>query len=318
LKDLVGEPSVLYGFLRRMKMKSYITILAAVLFVSCSGLSCFAGCPAADLTGDCVVDFNDFAIMAGQWLNEGKPYPILNGMTWVSISDPGVSGHEGFTGEMSKYETTNDQYCQFLNAALASGDITFDTDDVNNVVGANGTNSGADFVGQVYYYLAGQGMTGNGATNGGAARIHYSGGLFTVDSGFENHPVTYVSWYGARAFCNYYGYRLPTEWEWEAVADYGGSYTYGCGTTINNSIANYWGSTHPDGTTIVGSFGTYGYGMADMAGNVYEWTSSICCDDWPFMCGGDWYDFAYWCSVSSRFARSRDLIDYYVGFRACR
>jgi formylglycine-generating enzyme required for sulfatase activity len=87
--------------------------------------------------------------------------------------------------------------------------------------------------------------------------------------------VTYVSWYGSTAFCNYYGYRLPTEWEWQAVANFDGTYLYGCGTIINNSIANYLGSTHPDGTTLVGAFGTYGYGMADMTGNVSEWTSSI-------------------------------------------
>ena len=56
-------------------MKSYITILVTVLFVSCFGLPCFAECPSADLTGDCLVDFEDFAIMAGQWLNEGIPGP---------------------------------------------------------------------------------------------------------------------------------------------------------------------------------------------------------------------------------------------------
>jgi len=126
---------------------------------------------------------------------------------------------------------------------------------------------------QPYYDLAGSGETCDGATNGGATRIHYSGSSFSVDSGFENHPVTYVSWYGATAFCNYYGYRLPTEWEWQAVADYYGSYTYGCGTSINNGIANYVGSTHLNGTTVVGSIGDpsgYGYGICDMAGNVWE------------------------------------------------
>lgn len=187
-------------------------------------------------------------------------------MEWVTISEA------GFTGQMSKYETTNAQYCQFLNAALASGDITVSG---NDAIGANGSNSGADYAGQLYYDGDGTGWTGDGANNGGAVRINYSSGVFSVDSGFETHPVTYVSWYGAAAFSDYYGYRLPTEDEWQAIADYDGSYIYGSGTTINNSMANYFGSDHPDGTTEVGHFGTYGYGMADMSGNVWEWTSSI-------------------------------------------
>ena len=209
-------------------------------------------------------------------------------MVWVYINDPGIGGgHEGFTGYMSKYETTNAQYCQFLNAALASGDITVSN---NDVIGASGSNGGVDFAGEVYYNLMGGGYTVNGAINGGAARINYTGSSFTIDSGFENHPVTYVSWYGATAFCNYYGYRLPTEWEWQAVADYDGSFAYGCGTSINNSIANNLDSIHPDGTTIVGAFGTYGYGMCDMTGNVWEWTSTVS-GDYRILRGLSWLDF---------------------------
>ncbi len=228
-------------------------------------------------------------------------------MVFVLISE------EGFSGQMSKYETTNAQYCQFLNAAKATGDITVSGD---YVYGANGSNIGADFVGQVYYNLAGSGWTYNGATNGGAARINYSGGSFSIDSGFENHPVTYVSWYGSTAFCNYYGYRLPTEWEWQAVADYDGSYTYGCGTSINTSIANCNGSNHPDGTTIVGAFGTYGYGMCDMAGNVWEWTSSIYSGSSRVLRGGSWtFPPNYGCDVSSRYEGNPDLAHHILGFR---
>jgi len=236
-------------------------------------------------------------------------------MEWVYINDPGVAGHEGFTGYMSKYETTNTQYCEFLNDALASGDITVAATDV---IGANGSNSGDDFVGQVYYSLVGPGNTYDGATNGGAARINYTASTFTVDSGFENHPVTYVSWYGATAFCNYYGYRLPTEWEWQAVADYDGSYAYGCGTSINNSIANYIGSTHPDGTIVVGAFETYGYGMCDMAGNAYEWTSSVFdpqINDFRVPRGGSWYNDVTHCAVSFRHGFSLGLPYLAIGFR---
>jgi hypothetical protein len=340
------------------------------------GGATFAECPSADLTGDCKVDLEDFAIMASQWLEDGREeVPNVVGMpqssaeaaitgagltvgmvteeyndtvpcgdvisqnpvagvlllpggavdlvvslgpevdmTWVSINDPGVPDHEAFNGEMSKYETTNAQYCEYLNAAQASEDITVSGD---YVVGTSGPYSGED-----YYYLAGTGWPNDGATNGGAARINWTGSSFTVDSGFENHPVTYVSWYGSTAFCNYYGYRLPTEWEWQAVADYNGSYTYGCGTTINNGMANYYGSTYPNDTTVVGAFGTYGYGMCDLAGNVWEWTSSCyytdCSGGYLVIRGGSWYSYAFGCEVSYRNSHSPYSAYGNDGFRVCR
>jgi hypothetical protein len=264
-----------------------------------------------DLNGDGRVDLLDFALFAQNWLQTSGPQKYQD-MVWVSINDPGVSGYEAFKGLMSKYETTNAQYCQFLNAALASGDITVSGD---TVLGANGSNSGADFAGQIYYNLAGPGYSYTNVTNGGAARINWTGSSFMVDPGFENHPVTYVSWYGATAFCNYYGYRLPTKWEWHAVADYDGSFIFGCGTTINNSIANYSGSIHPEGTTTVGAFGAYGYGMCDMAGDVFEWTSTP--DGmYYFDCGGSFYDASQYCQIS--FCRRNPPIDnnWDLGFRA--
>ena len=259
-----------------------------------------------DVTGDCRVDFADFAVFASQWLDESLPDPC--GMEWVYIDDPGVDGHEGgFTGYMSKYETTNAQYCEYLNAALADGLITLH----NNSVYA-GTDTGHS---EPYF------NTYAGCPNN---QITYNGGVFSVRSrdGYDmsNHPVVEVSWYGATAFCNYYGYRLPTEWEWQAVADYNGSFTYGCGTTINNGMANYYGSTHPYGTTVVGAFGAYGYGMCDMAGNVLEWTSSL----WNpqsssrVVRGGCWDGHGYHCAVSSQYSSFPFSSFYDLGFRVCR
>jgi len=236
-------------------------------------------------------------------------------LQFVSINDPGVAGHEGFIGQMSKYETTNAQYCQYLNAALATSDITVSG---NDAVGANGTHSGTDYVGLPYYNGDGPGGSHNGATHGGASRIHYSAGVFSVDPGFNDHPVTYVSWYGATAFATHYGYRLPTEWEWQAVADYDGSYTYGCGTNINNAIANYENSTHPDGTTPVGSFGVYGYGMGDMAGNLWEWTDDIHSESTHVIRGGSWFHYDDLCTVSFRNYEDTYWTSYVIGFRVCR
>jgi formylglycine-generating enzyme required for sulfatase activity len=256
--------------------------------------------------------------LASQWLTGGTLEPT--GMVWVDINDSGVSGHEGFNGQMSKYETTNAQYCQFLNAALATGDISVDG---NTIYGASGSNPGADFINQTYYNLAGSGYAGDGATNGGAARINYTGSLFIVDGGFENHPVTWVTWYGATAFCNYCNYRLPTEWEWQAVADYNENYIYGCGMSINNSIANYYGSIHSDGTTVVGSLGDpsgYGYGICDMAGNVWELTSSsYSADDCKdrVVRGGGWRNNASYCTVSDRNSYDPSGMSLNVGFRVC-
>lgn len=279
------------------------TVLASVL---CFGKPMFAACPSADLTGDCKVTLEDFAIMASQWMTEGTM--AIEDIVWVHIDDP------GFAGEMSKYETTNAQYCEFLNAAKTSGDVTVSG---NSVAGASGSNEGQDFTDEPYYNLSGPGTNYNGATNGGAARIHWTGSTFTVDAGFENHPVTYVTWYGATAFAGYYGWRLPTEWEWQAAADYNGSYTYGCGTTINNSIANYYNSVHPHGTTPVGQFGTYGYGMADMAGNVWEWTSTVSSSNRAVR-GGSWHYTDDGCNVSSRSNIPPNHTHHYYGFRVCR
>ncbi|HPS55703.1 MAG TPA: SUMF1/EgtB/PvdO family nonheme iron enzyme [Sedimentisphaerales bacterium] len=302
-----------------------------------------SGCPQTDLNGDCFVDFEDFALLANwylcdcslsdgwcdgadfdfslnidtldlekiasQWLTTK---PVEPSMTWVDINDPGVDGYEGFVGQMSKYETTNAQYCQFLNAALAASEIT--------VIGNYVKCTTGFYAGQNYYQINGPGYNYDGAVNGGASRINYTQGSFKVDDGFENHPVTYVSWYGATAFADYYGWYLPTEWQWQAVADYDGTYTYGCGNAINNNEANYYGSNHPNGTTEVGKFGTYGYQLADMTGNVWEWTSTLWNQDYNYrvLCGGCWYSLAGNSSVSKRGLNSPSLMGYFRGFRVCR
>jgi formylglycine-generating enzyme required for sulfatase activity len=285
-----------------MKKKAFF-IIATLLVCFSLAVADNSWSEGADINGDGIVEYKDFAIMAKYWL---ASEPNIPDITWVDINDP------GFVGEMSKYETTNAQYAQYLNAALASNDIRVEG---SYVKGNRGSYAGHD-----YYQLDGTGNTYDGATNGGKSRITYIDDQFTVDAGFENHPVTYVSWYGAAAFASYYSWRLPTEWEWQSVASYNGAYAYGCGNTIDNNIANYVGSDHPDGTTEVGSFGTFGYGLADMAGNVWEWTSSFWDTQggYPILRGGGWYDYDFYCSVSHLYFYYTYGMSFDLGFRVCR
>lgn len=97
-----------------------------------------------------------------------------------------------------------------------------------------------------------------------------------------NQPVVGVSWTDANTFCKWEGKRLPTEAEWERAAKGpDGERHYPWGHSIDSNKANY--GQNVGRTAPVDSYpeGVSGYGVYNMAGNVFEWVD-------------DWYDPTYY------------------------
>ncbi|MEO8574120.1 MAG: SUMF1/EgtB/PvdO family nonheme iron enzyme [Pyrinomonadaceae bacterium] len=104
---------------------------------------------------------------------------------------------------------------------------------------------------------------------------HWNGNDFPA--GRENYPVVFVSWYAASAFCQAQGKRLPTEAEWEFAARGGlGGKDFPWGDEMpDKGRANFSGSGL-GAPTKVASYPPNGYGLYDVAGNVWEFLA----DEW--------------------------------------
>lgn len=90
--------------------------------------------------------------------------------------------------------------------------------------------------------------------------------------GRGKRAVIYTTWYDALAFCNAYGYRLPTEQEWEYAARSGGLEQLYAGTSNPDSLANYARYSENSGAYSfdVGTKKPNGLGLYDMSGNLSE------------------------------------------------
>ena len=119
--------------------------------------------------------------------------------------------------------------------------------------------------------------------------IERVGGEFRPKSGYAEHPVVEVSWFGATAYCEWVGARLPTEAKWEYAARGPKARRFPWGDTFDGTRVNYCDATCEnewadrvvdDGyarTAPVGSYpeGASWCGALDLAGNVWEWTQDL-------------------------------------------
>lgn len=169
-------------------------------------------------------------------------------------------------------------------------------------------------------------------------RIHFDGFEWLPDADWENHPMREVSWFGADAYCRWYGGRLPTEAEWEKAArwdpDLQVAFVWPWGNVFDCTLNSSWWCNEPYDTGIttypVGSFpdGASPYGARDMAGNVWEWTmggyTSYPLCEFEFedytrevQRGGSWTNSDYNLRCAARSPQPRYITDANLGFRIC-
>jgi len=200
---------------------------------------------------------------------------------------------------IDKHLITNRQYCKFLNRKRMEGSE------------------------EKWIYI-----------NDSECRIEKLRGRYRVETGYDDHPVACVTWYGAKAYAEWSEKRLPSEAEWEVAARGVERREYPWGNEWNpkkcaNRCYGGCGSLMP-----VGSFphGISPFKVEDMAGNVWEW-----CEDWlnaypgsnytnenfgteyKVVRGGAWFldnplhfrsSFRRWYKPTFRY--------YFLGFRCCK
>lgn len=220
-------------------------------------------------------------------------------------------------------DVTNEQYAQYLNAALEAGEIQLGDveveagESVTVINGISGYYPGDPFDGYKHEEEIKPGDKLYMPLGESGLRLTFDGQSFSAIPEYANHPVTMVSWFGANAYCEYNDWRLPTEIEWEKAARGtelvdGHGLPFPWGTEIEGNHANYYssfdlfekmfgklGNTTPvgfyNGNTYDGyetEDATSPYGLYDMAGNVWQWMG----DDYPkqhyrYLRGGSFYSY---------------------------
>ena len=195
---------------------------------------------------------------------------------------------------LGETEVSNAYYVIFLNdmASLGNlmieegvpGDWSSDSTEIANghawSIMADSTLSGL-WSGEVLIKLSDIAGGGQHPLNRCWIELDTTSYIFSVVEGYENWPASWVNWYGAMMYADYYGLSLPTEAEWEYAARAGQQLEYPTNDgNLSYSQANYGtGFGGPSGETYLSPVGELfppnPFGLYNMTGNVSEW-----CLDW--------------------------------------